>query len=406
MITPAQALTHLQGHVERRWLAWASGRGSWPYRIQLRPPSGAAAAANVIGVQNWAGTWQAAASQSELPGELGFVSRRIPRLGVYSLPNTLTVTDPDEALTPFPTLHTRYLATVDRLEEAITTDGVVWSTLTEIPLRTSKIIADLNGDDWDTALTVVHHLATNPAADLMIRQLAIPGVHTKWIEQHANLILTMIRLPDTPLVDGDSLAQLRHYIGLRGKGSRINVALRCPHLRSGAGGLDAFAATVTTLNASTLRPRAVLIVENDELGHTLTSDIADLAVIHGLGKAVTLLAGLDWLTTADTVLYWGDIDRAGLQCLAALRRTGISVTSILMDLETLQRHREFTHLAATQVPNFDVPDGLTETEAALYEHLNGYHRERGEDLQLEQEHIPLAEAGLRIADGLGVSTPP
>src|SRR4051794_5089487 len=122
MITPAQALTHLQGHVERRWLAWTLGRGSWPYRIQLRPPSGAAAAANVIGVQNWAGTWQAAASQSELPGELGFVSRRIPRLGVYSLPNTLTITDPDEALTAFPTQHTRYLVTVDRLEEAITTE--------------------------------------------------------------------------------------------------------------------------------------------------------------------------------------------------------------------------------------------------------------------------------------------
>jgi hypothetical protein len=404
MITPEQALAQLRGRAERHWLAWTLGRGSWPYRIQLRPPSGAAAAANVIGVQNWAGTWQAAASQSELPGELGFVSRRVPSLGVYSLPNTLTITDPNEALASFPMLHTRFLATVDRLEEAITTDGVVWSDSTEIPLRTANIIADLNDDDWDAALTVVRHLATNPVADLMIRQLAIRGVHTKWIEQHANLILTMICPPDTPLVDGDSLAQLRHYIGLRSKESRINVALRCPRLRSGAGGLDRFAATVTTLNASTLRPRAVLIVENDELGHTLTSDIDDLAVIHGLGKAVTLLAGLDWLTTADTVLYWGDIDRAGLQCLAALRRTGISVTPILMDLETLQRHLEFTHLAATQDPSYDIPDGLTEAEADLYEHLNGYHRERGEDLQLEQEHIPLTEAGLSIADGLGIST--
>jgi hypothetical protein len=45
------------------------------------------------------------------------------------------------------------------------------------------------------------------------------------------------------------------------------------------------------------------------------------------------------LTTADTALYRGDIDRAGLQCLAAIRRTGVSVTSILMDLETLQRYR-------------------------------------------------------------------
>jgi hypothetical protein len=142
-------------------------------------------------------------------------------------------------------------------------------------------------------------------------------VHTKWIEQHANLILSMIRPSDTPRVDGDSLAQLQDFIGLRAKESKINVALRCPRLRAAAGGLDRFAATVTSLNASALRPRAVLIVENDELGHTLTSDIDDLAIIHGLGKAVTLLAGLDWLTTADIALYWGDIDRAGLQRLAA-----------------------------------------------------------------------------------------
>jgi hypothetical protein len=404
MITPEQALAQLRRHADRHWIAWTLGRGSWPYRIQLRPPSGAGAAANVIGVQNWVGTWHAAAARTELPGELGFISRRIPRLGVYSLPNTLTVNDPDEALTPFPTLHTRYLATLDRIEEVIATDGVVWSTLAEVPLRAANIVADLNDYDWDNALAVVHHLVTNPSEDLMIRQLAIRGVHTKWIEQHANLILTMIRPPDTPMVDGDSLTQLRHYIGLRGKESRINVALRCRRLRSAAGGLDRFAATVTTLNASELRPPAVLVVENDEIGHTLASEIDNLAVIHGLGKAVTLLAGLDWLTTADTVLYWGDIDRAGLQCLAALRRCGINVTSILMNLETLERYSEFTHPVGTQDLNYDAPGGLTETEAALYEHLNSYHREHGMDLQLEQEHVPMTEAISRIADGLGVST--
>lgn len=73
-----------------------------------------------------------------------------------------------------------------------------------------------------------------------------------------------------------------------------------------------------------------------------------------------------------------------------------------MDVETLRRYDEFTHLTTTQGPNYDVPDGLTETEAALYEDLNAYHRDRGEDLQLEQEHIPLTEAELRIAESLRV----
>jgi hypothetical protein len=77
-----------------------------------------------------------------------------------------------------------------------------------------------------------------------------------------------------------------------------------------------------------------------------------------------------------------------------------------MDLESLERCPEFTHLVATQNPNYAVPDGLTETEAALYEHLDDYHRERGEDLQLEQEHILLTVAGVTIANALSVSTPP
>jgi hypothetical protein len=175
MITPEQALALLRGHAERRWLAWTLGRGSRPYRIQLRPPSGAAATANVIGVQNWAGTLQAAAARGELPGELGYVSRRIPGLGIHPLPNTLTITSPDEALIPFPVLHTRYQITVDRLVEATAAAGVVWSTTSEIPMRTANVIAELSDNDWAAALEVVHHLTTNPAADLMIRQLAIPA---------------------------------------------------------------------------------------------------------------------------------------------------------------------------------------------------------------------------------------
>ncbi len=66
-----------------------------------------------------------------------------------------------------------------------------------------------------------------------------------------------------------------------------------------------------TLSSSHLDPRIVLIVENDQPGYTLTVDIPGLAVLHGLGDSATNLITLRWLQTADRVLYWGDIDRAG-----------------------------------------------------------------------------------------------
>ena len=49
-------------------------------------------------------------------------------------------------------------------------------------------------------------------------------------------------------------------------------------------------------------------------------------MIGGLGKAAPILAQLNWIHTAERLVYWGDIDRAGIAILASVRRAGLSVS--------------------------------------------------------------------------------
>jgi putative transposase len=101
------------------------------------------------------------------------------------------------------------------------------------------------------------------------------------------------------------------------------------------------------------------------------------------------LITLRWLQTAERVLYWGDIDRAGLQIVASLRRLRIQIQPILMDCATMDTHRDHAHKALKiQAAELTVPEGLTADETLLYERLNTHYARTGEEWQLEQEHLP------------------
>ena len=185
----------------------------------------------------------------------------------------------------------------------------------------------------------------------------------------------------------------------------MHVTLACPRLRAQAAGLRRFDATVSVLNDSALRPEVVFIVENLEPGYTLATDLPGVALIHGLGAGAPILAGLNWTTTAAGVFYWGDIDRAGLAILASVRRAGIATRSVLMDVATLDAHAASCHDTDTQMASHEVPAELSQAEALLYNRLNVYHQVHGRELQLEQEHIPIAQVHKVIQDALRPASP-
>jgi len=266
---------------------------------------------------------------------------------------------------------------------------VQWNALSDISIDAMTRIDKLGDRDWAIALAVADYVTSRPVTGMMMREIAVEGVHTKWIEQNATLLLDLICRPGSAQPDGNPVARLQHVLGLRAKDTRVNVALRCPRLRSAVAGIERFSATIGTLNDSQLAPPIVLIVENDQPGYTLDNDIQGLAVVHGLGDSATNLIALKWLQTAERVLYWGDIDRAGLQIVASLRRAGIQARGILMDCNTLDTYRDRAHKAPKfQAADLTVPTGLTADETHLYDRLNAHYKRSGEERQLEQEHLP------------------
>jgi len=278
----------------------------------------------------------------------------------------------------------RFVTTVEMPE-------VAWEGIEAIPLRTAKVIAELDAADWLNATTTITHIAAGPGEALILRQLAVPGVHTKWIEDNAALLAAMLGIAPGP---DDPQKRLEDHIGLIAHQAPVDVYLACPRLKAAAAGMGRFSTSVPTLDASSLAPQTVLIVENRKLGHSLKFEREGLAVVYGLGSGVTRLAGSNWLEKAGLVLYWGDLDRRGLAILAALRRAGVPAISLMMDEQAWSSYPGQQHDSVRDqaLNNNEVPEGLTGPEQALYEYLNRTHRMSGRELQLEQEHIPIPDA--------------
>lgn len=384
MLSVEEAIAEAVKVCDKKWLGWARGLGVRELIISLNPPEKLVEISDGVRAQNWSGSWQLAAKS--LPGEVKSLRRKIPNsLGPADLPSKWELSIED-AWKYCPELHDAYLAALARFREAVDNEAVLWGSAAEIPEGAAKKIAGLPEQDWANALEVVNRLAAGPGQAMMVRQLAVPGVHSKWIEKNASLLCTLIGLTKSGPDDGTPLDRLLQYVGLQAKEAPIHVALRCPKLRAAAAQLASFHAPIQVLNSSTINPQMLLIVENDELGYTITADIDGLAIIHGLGAAAPLLVALRWCHTA-RVFYWGDIDRAGLSILATLRRAGVEATSVLMNSSTLARFDEYAHNTDSQKISTDIPHELNETERTLYQHLNAHHDDNGEDWQLEQEAI-------------------
>ena len=118
-------------------------------------------------------------------------------------------------------------------------------------------------------------------------------------------------------------------------------------------------------------------------------DLPDTVAVFGWGGHATAVADFPWVRAAQRVVYWGDLDTAGLAILARFRAQR-PCDSILMDRLTLERWRNL----AVPDPAGDPVNAelLTTEECAALDLL------RRDGLRLEQERIPIA-AALEQLDG-------
>ncbi|WP_284981178.1 Wadjet anti-phage system protein JetD domain-containing protein [Arthrobacter sp. efr-133-TYG-118] len=269
----------------------------------------------------------------------------------------------------------------------------------------------------DAALTAAHvalWLRENPGPRIYLRQLSLPGVHTKFIETHRRVIDEVVAVlqqepPEVDLADQDSALDEE-------ESALLNPIARTPAARFAErhGFLhppelvrfrlldpaipllgDARDVMVTAKAFSTLRlPITSVIVTENLVNFLALPDRPRSLALFGAGYGFSALRDAEWLRDCE-VLYWGDLDTHGFRILDQLRSVHPHVSSVLMDEATLLAHREAWSVEAS--PSRAQLARLTTEEAEVYESLG--NNRYGSGVRLEQELIRWNWALERIAAG-------
>jgi hypothetical protein len=261
------------------------------------------------------------------------------------------------------------------------------------------------GADALTAARVALWLRDNPEPGIYVRQLSMPGVHTKFIENHRRVIdelleaLRPAKLPENESANG-SVAEtsvepgsLLGQPGNRSPAARFAASHGFAHppelvrfrmldpnlpLLGEARDVTVTAEAFCTLN---LPVSAVLMTEN-LVNFLALPERPGTVGVYGAGYGFSSLRDASWLRNCQ-VLYWGDLDTHGFRILDQLRGVHPHVVSLLMDEETLLEHRDAWGQEPS--PSKAALTRLTPEEHKVYEALgsNAY----GTNVRLEQELI-------------------
>lgn len=254
--------------------------------------------------------------------------------------------------------------------------------LAEQPLRALEVQGIL-----PRLLAVVEYFQAHPRPMRYARELGIPGVDSKFIEENRSLLCAWLdRLLPAEAVD----ATVR---GLADSGFERRFGLRCdePLIRfrwlDRALMLDEHIAdaTVPLSEFAAYAPRCerVFVTENRINFLTLPGCSGSLAIFGG-GYAIDRLGSLPWLREK-LLYYWGDIDTHGFAILSRLRRRWAHTRSLLMDRDTLLHHKALWSEEPQGRRCLHELDTLDGEECALYDDLR--FDSLGERVRLEQERI-------------------
>lgn len=358
---------------------WFSGGGDWPLSLPLGLPGESDAAKAFEAVRTWVEAWQGWRGA----GEVCWVERRWNRLGAQRMPERILFQTPLEVA--------QFLGEGQSWERAIARRNswcARWPSLAALLPRHVVWLASADDVEFERASALLAWLVANPASDLYLRQLPVPGLDTKWLEGQKARIAEFVGALRGAVLDATDIYAI---CGLRRAPARLRVRLLDPDLRARFGGLGELQAPVGEWSAVALPAKRVYIVENIQTGLAF-DDLDGTALIMGLGYAVDVLGQLPWLAEAN-VYYWGDLDTHGFAILDRARAHVPHIQSLLMDETTLLAHQSLWG-REEKLSGAERLFHLTDEEHALYDALRAHRW--GANVRLEQERISWCYAWTRI----------
>lgn len=371
----------LRAQVQRLWdrgdilSALVSGDTLFPKRLTLRVPTSGELTEGFEAVRNWLGELK------QMPHcRLEMREFRHRTFGTNMLPSAAWIDSLDDAAALLGKRREieRFTAVLAATREA---QPLLVPWLAQRPLRALEL-----HDAWERLLEIVGWLQRHPRPGMYLRQVDLPGVHTKFIEAHRGILAELLDLTLAPEAVDRAYAGMSQFAaryGFRDKPERIRFRIldRCNRMLPG----DAPTHDVT-LDANSfaaLRPGVsrVFITEN-ETNFLAFPEAADSLVIFGAGYGFGLLAKATWLSHC-RLHYWGDIDTHGFAILDQLRSVFDHAESLLMDRATLMAFEAQWGLEDNQTLR-DL-SRLRPEEQALYDDLRDNRIRK--NLRLEQERV-------------------
>lgn len=252
--------------------------------------------------------------------------------------------------------------------------------LAKRPLRALELV-----NVWEKLLAVVDWLLAHPRPGVYLRQMDIPGIHSKFVEVQRGVLSELLDqvLPESSIdTSASGINQFNRRYGFLDKPDRIRLRWLAPHC-SPIPALDQADLTLDAPSFARLGRMVdrVFITEN-ETNFLAFPAVANALIIFGAGYGFAALSRAAWLHDCQ-IHYWGDIDTHGFAILDELRSHFPHVESLLMDRQTFLA--DTTLWGDESTPQQRELHHLTSDEQALYDDLRD--NRLGMNLRLEQERV-------------------
>lgn len=371
----------LKAQVQKLWergvlLACLSGAEPvFPRRLTLNGPDSKELSERFSEVRDWIAQLSAAAGHYRI--EWRSVNHRV--LGGNEIPAAIWIDTLTDALGLIGKRRTAgQFAALVALTSERQPELVPW--LAKRPLRALEL-----AEDWPRLLAIVAWLRQHPRPAIYLRQIGLPGVHSKLIEGHRGVLAELLDLVlPAAAIDATHTGAggfCRRY-GFLDKPARVRFRVLAPDIRLlGAEADQDITLTQASFAALNLPISKVFITEN-EINFLAFPEVSAAMVIFGAGYGFDNLAAAPWLKQMG-IYYWGDIDTHGFAILNQLRGFFPHTVSFLMDRQTLLDHRPLWGVEAQ--PETANLARLNAEESALFDQLRQNHW--GDRVRLEQERV-------------------
>lgn len=384
MHEPGHILRQIHTRYANSWRDWLIERPG-AQQFALAAPSADVIARDAGEVGAWKRRWSA--WQSDHPTAMLVSTTKNTRIGPQDVFTHVQFEAAEDLAAVDPRMAKHWSRATERWSELVAAGIADRAELFSRARPFLSDVVDIDAADLRVLVRAVAWFRDNPKSGLTSRQVPVLGMHTKWLKRHRKLVLALLGAANACEVLADNtsedLAEIElDALGLRPLPPHIDVIVADVGSQKLLGGLRSLRAPVSEIASLPLRPTTVLIVENKESA-LLVEDHEGLIVIHSLGNHLNALADIPWIKNA-RVVYWGDLDRAGIALLSRARNYIPDTRSVLMDRVTLARYIE---LANADVTKADPPEpNLT---AGEIDALNALCGPDGLYLRLEQERLPV-----------------